>query len=76
MPAAPRIRSSDLFTPDDWAPFQMRSRWIGPLLVLHCWGVITLAVAAGVLWPILIPLSVAIIGTRQLGLAILMHEAA
>ncbi|WP_439476297.1 fatty acid desaturase family protein [Brevundimonas sp.] len=76
MPAAPRIRSSDLFTPDDWAPFQMRSRWIGPLLVLHCWGVITLAVAAGVLWPILIPLSIAIIGTRQLGLAILMHEAA
>ena len=31
---------------------------------------------AGVLWPILIPVCVAIIGTRQLGLAILMHEAA
>ncbi len=76
MPAAPRIRPSDLFTPDDWAPFQTRSPWIGPLLVLHCWGVIALAIAAGVLWPILIPLSVAVIGTRQLGLAILMHEAA
>ena len=76
MPAAPRIRPSDLFTPDDWAPFQARSPWIGPLLVMHCWGVIALAVVAGVVWPVLIPLSVAVIGTRQLGLAILMHEAA
>jgi fatty acid desaturase len=76
MPAAPRIRPSDLFTPEDWAPFQTRTPWIGPLLVLHCWGVIALAIAVGVIWPILIPLSVAVIGTRQLGLAILMHEAA
>ena len=76
MPAAPRIRPSDLFTSEDWAPFRTRSPWIGPLLVLHCWGVIALAVAAGVIWPLLIPLSIAVIGTRQLGLAILMHEAA
>ena len=76
MPAAPRIRPSDLFTPEDWGPFQTRTPWIGPLLVLHCWGVIALAIAVGVIWPILIPLSVAVIGTRQLGLAILMHEAA
>lgn len=76
MPAAPRIRPSDLFTPDDWVPFQTRSPWIGPLLVLHCWVVIGAAVAVGVIWPLLIPLSVAVIGTRQLGLAILMHEAA
>jgi fatty acid desaturase len=76
MSSAPRIRPSDLFTPDDWAPFQTRSPWMGPLLVLHCWAVIAAAVAVGVIWPILIPLSVAVIGTRQLGLAILMHEAA
>ena len=76
MPAAPRIRPSDLFTPADWAPFQTRSPWIGPLLVLHCWAVIAAALAVGVLWPVLIPLSIAVIGTRQLGLAILMHEAA
>lgn len=76
MPAAPRARPSDLFTPEEWAPFQTRSFWRGPLLVLHCWGVIALALAAGAVWPILIPLCVAIIGTRQLGLAILMHEAA
>lgn len=76
MPAAPRARPTDLFTPEEWAPFQTRRAWIGPLLVLHCWGVILLTVVAGVLWPILIPLCVAVIGTRQLGLAILMHEAA
>lgn len=76
MPAAPRISPSALFTPEAWAPFQDRSRAVGPWLVLHCWTVIGLAMAAGVVWPWLIPLSVAVIGTRQLGLAILMHEAA
>jgi len=49
---------------------------MGLLLVAHCWTVICLAVAAGVVWPLLIPLCVAVVGTRQLGLAILMHEAA
>ncbi len=76
MSAAPRIAPSDLFTPEQWAPFQQRSTWSGPLLVAHAWGVIALAMAAGVIWPILISLCVMIIGTRQLGLAILMHEAA
>lgn len=76
MPAAPRIRPFELFTPDDWAPFQTRSPWIGPLLVLHCWAVIAAAMAVAVIWPLLIPVSIAVIGTRQLGLAILMHEAA
>lgn len=76
MPAAPRARPTDLFTPGEWAPFQSRRCWVGPLLVAHCWGVIALAVVAGIVWPVLIPLCVMIIGTRQLGLAILMHEAA
>lgn len=76
MPAAPRIAPSTLFSREDWAPFQDRKAWIGPLLVLHCWAVIALAVTVGVVWPILIPLCVMVIGARQLGLAILMHEAA
>ena len=76
MPAAPRLSPSDLFTAQEWAPFQTRSVWKGPMLVVHAWGVIVLAIAAGVIWPVLIPLSVMVIGTRQLGLAILMHEAA
>lgn len=76
MPAAPRIAPSEVFAPADWAPFQARSAWKGPLLVAHCWAVIGLAVAVGVWQPLLIPLCVMVIGTRQLGLAILMHEAA
>jgi len=76
MAAAPRISPAVLFTPQEWAPFQSRNAWTGPLLVAHCWGVIAAAVGVGVIWPLLIPLCVAVIGTRQLGLAILMHEAA
>ena len=76
MPAAPRISPTRLFTPEEWAPFQTRSHWRGPLLVLHAWGVIVLAGAVGVMWPVLIPICIMIIGARQLGLAILMHEAA
>lgn len=76
MSVAPRLSPSAVFTPEQWAPFQARSRAAGPWLVLHAWGVIGLAVAAGVIWPILIPVCVMVIGTRQLGLAILMHEAA
>lgn len=76
MSAAPRIAPSALFTPQEWAPYQIRSAWVGPLLVAHGWAVIALAVIAGVLTPWLIPLCVMIVGTRQLGLAILMHEAA
>ena len=48
MPAAPRIAPATLFTPQEWRPFQSRSAWVGPLLVLHCWAVIALAVTAGV----------------------------
>ncbi|MDB5420176.1 MAG: fatty acid desaturase [Brevundimonas sp.] len=76
MSAAPRASPSDLFTPEQWAPFQARSSWKGLLLVVHAWAVIAAAVAVGVAWPLLIPFCVMVIGTRQLGLAILMHEAA
>lgn len=76
MAFAPRISPSAVFTPEQWAPFQTPSRAPGAWLVLHCWAMIGLAAAAGVVWPVLIPLSVMVIGARQLGLAILMHEAA
>ncbi|PIT77850.1 fatty acid desaturase family protein [Limnohabitans sp. B9-3] len=55
-----------------------RSDIMGAWLVLHAWGVIALTMAMFVFWPN--PLSflvaVVIIGNRQLGLAILMHDAA
>ena len=51
---------------------------MGPLLVLHCWAVIIAAGAMFILWPNAFTylLAVMLIGARQLGLAILMHEAA
>lgn len=76
MPAVARPRSADFFTAEEWAGLSARSSWRGLALVGHCWGVILLAVVAGVLVPWLIPLCVMVIGARQLGLAILMHEAA
>jgi fatty acid desaturase len=76
MPAAPRVSPSELFSPEAWAPFQARSGWKGPLLVVHCWAVIAAAITLGVWQPLLIPICIMVIGTRQLGLAILMHEAA
>ena len=55
-----------------------RSDWMGAYLVLHAWGVMALAMSFFVAWPN--PLSflvaVVVIGGRQLGLAILMHDAA
>ena len=56
----------------------MRSSWRGLLLVAHAWGVILLAGAIVVIWPNPLTLIVAVmlIGARQLGLAILMHDAA
>jgi fatty acid desaturase len=55
-----------------------RSDIMGLWLVVHCWGTIALAVAMFALWsnPFTFVLAVMIIGSRQLGLAILMHEAA
>ena len=76
MAAAPRARPDDFFSPDDWRALSARSHWRGLWLVLHCWGVIGLAMVVGVLWPVTIPLGVLVVGARQLGLFILMHDAA
>jgi len=76
MAVAPRADPADFFSPDEWRALTARSRWRGLWLVAHCWGVIGLALAMGTLWPATIPLAVLIIGTRQLGLFILMHDAA
>jgi len=54
-----------------------RSNWMGAWLVVHAWGVIAAAMAACVWWPHPLTWVVAwmVIGGRQLGLAILMHDA-
>lgn len=76
MAAAARVSPKDFFSPEEWAPLSRRSAWKGPALVAHAWAVIVLAGAMAIVWPVTIPLAVMIIGARQLGLAILMHDAA
>ena len=76
MQSAPRVKPEDFFTPDEWFTLSSRSRFMGLALLAHCWLVIGLAMAVGVTWPVTIPLMVMVIGTRQLGLFILMHDAA
>jgi len=76
MAVAPRADPAEFFGPDEWRELTSRSRWRGLWLVVHCWGVIGLAMLVGTLWPVTLPLAVLVIATRQLGLFILMHDAA
>ncbi|MDP4612741.1 MAG: fatty acid desaturase family protein, partial [Limnohabitans sp.] len=65
-------------SPEQDAYLRERSDWMGAYLVLHAWGVIALAMAFFIAWPnpLSFVVAVVIIGGRQLGLAILMHDAA
>ncbi len=76
MPAAARVRPLDFFTKEEWDAVSKRNDWLGLGLVVHVWGLIALAMALSIwsLW--FLPVSVLIIGARQLGMAIIMHDAA
>ena len=65
-------------TSEEIRPLAERSDLIGALLVAHCWAVIGAALALFALWPnpLTALIAVMVIGSRQLGLAILMHDAA
>ena len=76
MAVAKRIRPLDLFSREEWTHVSRRSDLIGLGLVVHAWLIIGLAMAAAIWQPWLIIIAVPIIGARQLGLAVLMHEAA
>ena len=76
MTVAARVQPEAFFTPEEWRVLSARSSWKGVALVLHCWLVIGGAMAVGIAWPLSIPLMVMVIGNRQLGLFILMHDAA
>ncbi|MBI1252418.1 MAG: fatty acid desaturase [Alphaproteobacteria bacterium] len=78
MPAVARINPKTVFTAEEWSSLTARSSWRGFALAAHAWAVIF---AAGALFiafpnPLTYVLAVMIIGARQLGLAILMHDAA
>lgn len=70
------IKPSDILTKDESHRLRQRSDLMGGFLILHCWGII---VAVGALYaffpnPATLVLAVILIGSRQLGLAVLMHE--
>ena len=68
----------EIFTSDEIRALSGRSDAWGAALLLHCWGVIAAALALFALWPnpLTALAAVVLIGSRQLGLAVLMHEAA
>ena len=73
-----RIPARDLLTPEQLARVRERVEWKGVALIAHAWTVILGAVALVAWWPnpLTYILAVMLIGSRQLGLAILMHDAA
>lgn len=70
------IKPSDILTKEESHRLRQRSDLMGFWLLAHCWALI---LAAGVLYalfpgPLTFILCLIITGSRQLGLAILMHE--
>ncbi len=78
MPAVARIDPKEVFTAQEWSQLSARSPWRGVACVAGAWGLVVAAGAMFVLWPnpLTYLLAVMLIGARQLGLAILMHDAA
>ncbi|MEM9706132.1 MAG: fatty acid desaturase family protein [Pseudomonadota bacterium] len=77
MPVS-RAKPQEIFSAGQWDALRRVSPWRGLGLVAHAWAVIILALSVSYLFPN--PLiwigAMVVIGARQLGLAILMHEAA
>lgn len=68
----------ELLSPTQIAALRRRSDAWAIALVAHAWAVIGLAMAAAVFWshPLVWLIAGMVIGSRQLGLLILMHDAA
>jgi fatty acid desaturase len=76
--ASHHIGARELVTPDELAHLRKRVEWKGIALIVHAWIVIFGAMALVALFPnpVTCVLAVMLIGSRQLGLAILMHDGA
>lgn len=72
------IRASDVLNATQLDAVRQRSDFLGSALVVHAWVVIALATAAVAAFPnpSVIIVAAMVIGSRQLGLVILMHDAA
>src|SRR5260370_42654688 len=77
MPAI-RIRARDLMSEQELIEVRTRATWKSILLVAHAGTLILGSIAMVAAWPnpFTVVLAVAIIGSRQLGLPILMHYGA
>lgn len=73
-----RVHSTDLLSPDVLTKLRQRSDWMGLFLIAHAWAIIFAAMSlfAFIPNPLTFIIAIALIGSRQLGLAILMHDAA
>ncbi|MEO9600092.1 fatty acid desaturase family protein [Parasphingorhabdus sp.] len=84
MPTVKAAKPDDIFTREQWAALTHVSRWRGLWLSLHAWLIVALITGGTALlwqWHWLAglgatPLAIALVGGRQLGLSILMHEGA
>lgn len=72
------VKVSDYLAPEQIRQLRGKSDLVGTLLVLHAWTLIAGSMALFVWWsnPFTFLVAVMVIGGRQLGLAILMHDAA
>jgi fatty acid desaturase len=72
------VTAGDVLTLDEIRQLRGTSSLRGAGLVLHAWATIAGAMALCALWPSVPTLvaAVAIVGSRQLGLGVVMHEAA
>src|SRR3954451_14712596 len=73
-----RMRARDFLSEDELVAVRQRFTWKGIGLIAHAWTLILGAIALVAWWPnpLTYLLAVGIIGSRQLGLAILMHDGA
>jgi fatty acid desaturase len=78
-PASPRrLPAKSFLTEAQLIEVRTRQTWRGVAMIAHAWTVILAAVAMVAMWPnpLTFLLAVLVIGSRQLGLAILMHDGA
>ncbi len=84
MSAVKAANPRQIFGSDDWKSITSVSKWRGTWLIAHAWLVVALAAFGGAMaWDfhwfaglLVTPFVLAILGSRQLGLAILMHDGA
>ena len=76
--AALRIPARELLAPGELAVLRERVEWKGIALIAHAWAVILGSIALVAIFPnpLTYIVAVVLIGSRQLGLAILMHDGA